>query len=235
MKFGITILIICLAQGVAAQPDPPVSTAGGTGFVPIFDGSLDNWQGDPVYWTVENHELVGTITQETIVDHNTFIIWRGGSPADFELKVDVKISEDGNSGINYRSKEFDKYRLAGYQCDIDGPNQWSGQNYEEQRRTFLALRGEVSKIGDEGKPTVIGTVGEKDDLTKWIKPNDWNEYHIIAKGSIMIHMINGHVMSIVIDHEEHSSRSGLIGVQVHVGPPMEVRYKNFRLKDLSKE
>ena len=118
--------------------------------------------------------------------------------------------------------------------DIDGPNQWSGQNYEEQGRRFLALRGQVSRKEDGKDVEAIGTMGDKDALTAFIKPNDWNEYHIIAKGDVMVHMINGHVMSIVIDNdEENKTRSGLIGVQVHVGPPMEIRYKNFRLKELT--
>lgn len=226
-------LVLCYTISLA-QPKFPQPSTDETGFVSIFDGTLKDWEGDPVYWSVDNGELVGTITPKTIVERNTFIIWRGGTPSDFELKVDVKVSDKGNSGINYRSVEFEKYRLRGYQMDIDGPNQWSGQNYEEQGRRFLALRGQVSRKEDGKEVEAIGTVGDKEELTQFIKPNDWNEYHIIAKGDVMVHMINGHVMSIVIDNdEENKTRSGLIGVQVHVGPPMEIRYKNFRLKELN--
>lgn len=226
-------LVLCYTISLA-QPKFPQPSTDETGFVSIFDGTLKDWEGDPVYWSVDNGEMVGTITPETIVERNTFIIWRGGTPSDFELKVDVKVSDKGNSGINYRSVEFEKYRLRGYQMDIDGPNQWSGQNYEEQGRRFLALRGQVSRKEDGKEVEAIGTVGDKEELTQFIKPNDWNEYHIIVKGDVMVHMINGHVMSIVIDNdEENKTRSGLIGVQVHVGPPMEIRYKNFRLKELN--
>ncbi len=234
MKHFLTLILSGLILQTFAQPRFPQPSEDETGFVSIFDGTLKDWEGDPVYWKVENGELVGTITPETIVERNTFIIWRGGEPSDFELKVDVKVSDKGNSGINYRSVEFEKYRLRGYQMDIDGPNQWSGQNYEEQGRRFLALRGQVSRKEDGKEVEAIGTVGDKEELTKVIKTDEWNEYHIIAKGDVMVHMINGQVMSIVVDNdEENKTWSGLIGVQVHVGPPMEIRYKNFRLKELT--
>ena len=114
-------LVLCYAISLA-QPKFPQPSSDETGFVSIFDGTLKGWDGDPVYWSVDNGEMVGTITPETIVERNTFIIWRGGTPSDFELKVDVKVSEKGNSGINYRSVEFEKYRLRGYQMDpINGP------------------------------------------------------------------------------------------------------------------
>ena len=236
MNQYLIILLFFFCTSAFAQPKLPQPSTDETGFVSIFDGTLNDWEGDPVYWSVDNNELVGTITPETIVERNTFIIWRGGTPADFELKVDVKVTAKGNSGINYRSVEFEKYRLRGYQMDIDGPNQWSGQNYEEQGRRFLALRGQVSRKEDGKDVEVIGSVGDKEELTRFIKPNDWNEYHIIAKGDMMVHMINGQVMSIMIDNDEsNKTRSGLIGVQVHVGPPMEIRYRNFRLKDLTND
>ncbi len=228
--FFCSLSVSFLALGQQTFPQP---SSDETGFVNIFDGTLKNWEGDPVYWSVDQGELVGTITPETIVKTNTFIVWRGGTPADFELKVDVKVSDKGNSGINYRSVEFEKYRLRGYQMDIDGPNRWSGQNYEEQGRKFLALRGQVSRIEDGKEVEVIGSVGDREALTEFIKPNNWNEYHLIVKGDVMVHMINGQVMSVVIDNdEENKTRSGLLGVQVHVGPPMEIRYRNFRLKEL---
>ena len=119
------------------------------GFVSIFDGrTLDGWDGDPIYWSVKDGSIVGTITPETIVDRNTFLIWRGGTTGDFELKLEYKISAEGNSGINYRSYEVPgvPWALKGYQSDIDGQGQWNGQNYEERGRTFLALRGQVTRI-----------------------------------------------------------------------------------------
>jgi len=50
---------------------------------------------------------------------------------------------------------------------------------------------------------------------------------------VLIHILNGHVMSVVIDDDAKNRRfDGLLGVQVHVGPPMKIEYRNFRLKHL---
>ena len=235
----IATLCFLVAAGmhVSAQPqfekEPHDSQ---DGFVRIFDGiSLDGWDGDPVYWSVKDGSIVGTITPETIVDRNTFLIWRGGTTGDFELKLEYKISEEGNSGINYRSYEVPgvPWALKGYQSDIDGKGQWNGQNYEERGRTFLALRGQVTRITEGKDPTIIGTVGEKDQLEEYVLKEDWNECHLIVRGNTMIHMINGHIMSVVIDDDaENRTMDGLLGVQVHVGPPMTVEYRNISIKKL---
>jgi hypothetical protein len=72
-----------------------------TGFVSIFNGtSLDGWDGDPRYWRVEDHEIVGEVTPATLLKQNSFLIWRGGAPANFELKAEFRITAQGNSGIN---------------------------------------------------------------------------------------------------------------------------------------
>jgi hypothetical protein len=212
------------------------------GFTPIFDGkSLAGWEGDPKYWRVENGCLVGEITPETIVKQNTFVIWRGGAPRDFELKLEYRISARGNSGINYRSTEVTgaPWAMRGYQADIDGqdrnkpPLRHTGQNYEERGRTFLARRGEVVRVDESAKPAIIGSLGESKALEALIKSDDWNEVHIIARGNVLTHIFNGHVMSIVFDDDPANRRAdGLIGVQVHVGPPMKVEYRNIRLKQL---
>jgi hypothetical protein len=215
------------------------------GFERIFDGkTLKGWEGDPKYWRVENGALVGEITPETIVKQNTFIIWRGGVTRDFELKVEYRISARGNSGINYRSTEVagQTFAMRGYQADIDGQDRnagslrHTGQNYEERGRTFLARRGEMVHIATGKKPVVIASLGEPKELAAYIKSDDWNEYHLIVRGNVLIHSLNGHVMSVVIDDDVEGRRfDGLLGVQVHVGPPMKVEYRNFRLKHLSPE
>ncbi|MEQ8419138.1 MAG: DUF1080 domain-containing protein, partial [Arenibacter algicola] len=84
------------------QQEVAVATSEQDGFVQIFDGkTLDNWEGDPNYWRVENGNLVGELTPTTLLKNNTFIIWQGGQPADFELNLEFRIAEAGNSGINY--------------------------------------------------------------------------------------------------------------------------------------
>lgn len=224
------------------------------GFVQIFDGkSLDGWKGDPTYWSVKNECLVGEVTPTTLLKANTFIIWQGGQPADFELKTEFRITESGNSGINYRSEvlESNQYALKGYQADIDGKNRYTGQNYEEKKRTTLAYRGEKVIISSQENPSqegslranvskncwqsreVVKKLGEPDELKALIKPEEWNECHLIIKGNRLRHYINGKLMSDVIDKDEVNRKlSGFLGVQVHVGPPMKVEYRNIRIKEL---
>lgn len=228
-------------EGQAIEPQAASDEAG---FELIFDGrTLKGWEGDPRYWRVEGGSLVGEVRPETILKQNSFIIWRGGVTADFELKVSYRISERGNSGINYRSTEVEGVPLAlkGYQADIDGPLRnkgdlrHTGQNYEERGRTFLARRGEFVRVEEGRPPVLVASLGDGKELASFIRNDDWNEYHLIARGNLLIHILNGHVMSIVVDEDAKARRmQGLLGVQVHVGPPMKVEYRNFRLKRLPK-
>ncbi len=230
-----TILLGFFSSGLFSQPVFPKPVIGDEeGFVSIFDGeTLQGWEGDSVYWRVEDGKIIGEVTPETLLKRNSFLIWRGGTTGDFELKLEYKVSVQGNSGINYRSFEVEGVPLAlrGYQCDIDGKGQWSGQNYEERGRTFLALRGQITQISEGEKPVEIGTVGEKDKLFDFIKKEDWNEIQLIIRGNTLIHLINNHVMSIVVDNDVANRKNeGLLGVQVHVGPPMKIEYRNIRFK-----
>lgn len=236
-KLGfVAALLLGSAASAAQQTMPEPAGADTAGFVPIFDGkTMTGWDADPKYWRIEEGSLVGVVTPETLLKANSFAIWRGGAPADFELKVEYRVSAAGNSGINYRSSEMPApaFALKGYQCDIDGANRYTGQNYEERARTFLALRGQITRATADAKRTVIGTLGEKDALAAFVRNGDWNQVHLIIRGNVLTHLVNGHVMSVVVDEDAAlRTASGLIGVQVHVGPPMKIEYRNFLLKTL---
>jgi hypothetical protein len=225
------------------------------GFKKIFDGkTLKGWEGDPVYWKAENGSIVGVITPETLLKRNTFIIYRDAKPSDFELKCEVKITKDGNTGINYRSEELLPdlpFALKGYQADIDGAIRYTGQNYEERGRTTLGYRGEIVNVNEQTDPEVknnlraysarnawlarkvTGSLGNSDSLKTKIKSEDWNEIHLIVKGNRLLHYVNGVLMSDVTDLDKVNGKSeGWLGVQVHVGPPMKVEYRNIRIKNL---
>jgi 3-keto-disaccharide hydrolase len=240
---GAGLLLTLPVLAPAQQSYPEAAGSDEAGFVQIFDGkTLDGWEGDPKYWRVENGSLTGEVTPETVMKQNSFIIWRGGVTRDFELKVEYRVSAHGNSGINYRSVAVPgvPWAVRGYQFDIDGQDRnqnnirHTGQNYEERGRTFMALRGQVVRAEESGERKVIGSVGDIDALKSFIKSDNWNEIHIIARGNVLTHMLNGQVMSIVVDEDPgHRKAEGLLGVQVHVGPPMKIEYRNFRLKNLN--
>ena len=227
------------ATYVPKQSDRPEPVTGDEpGFAPIFDGeTLTGWDGNPTYWRVENGALVGEITPATVIKSNTFIIWRGGRPKDFELKLDYRITAEGNSGINYRSAIVpdavtpdNKFAMRGYQCDLDGRKRYPGNNYEEKGRLFLAVRGQMTRVVGGRPPVLLSTIGDTNELAQLIT-DDWNAVHIIARGNVLTHIVNGRVMTVVIDDDApNRPADGLIGVQVHVGPPMKVEYRNIRLR-----
>jgi hypothetical protein len=219
----------------AAQPDPLVLDDH-TGFESIFDGqTTKGWDGDPAFWRVEDGALVGESTLEKALKINTFLIWRGGEPADFELKAEYRINAT-NSGIQYRSVEVTdvgRWAMKGYQADIDFQNTYTGQLYEERGRGFLALRGQMTWIEDGKKAKVLGHLQSADELKALINVNGWNQYHIIARGNTLIHILNGRVTSVVIDDDtKNRAMAGLIGLQMHVGQPMKVEFRNIWLKRL---
>jgi len=225
----LSITLITCKEKKAAPPevDQSVTITTDDSFVQIFDGkTLDGWYGDSTYWRVENGNLIGEVTPTTLLKKNTFIIWEGGEPSDFELKLEFRIAEAGNSGINYRSELLDSipFALRGYQADIDGKIRYTGQNYEERKRTTLAYRGENVIVSSQDNPS--------DSLKLKVKFEDWNEVHLIAKGNHLRHYVNGILMSEVLDNDSINRKlSGKLGVQVHVGPPMKVEYRNIRLKN----
>ena len=203
-------------------------------FINIFDGKTFNgWKADTSVWHIENECFVGEVTPNKQIQTNSFLIYTRSQAGDFELKAKFKISNGGNSGVNYRSEEIADipYALKGYQADIDGANVYTGQNYEERGRGFLAMRGQNATINNSTDPFIIKSIGNSDSLKSKIIVDDWNEIHLIVKGNNMKHYINGILMSETTDNDSSNSKlSGLIGLQVHVSKEMSVAYKNIQLK-----
>jgi hypothetical protein len=227
-----------LAVALIAQRPSPVPVLEESGFTPLFDGkSFKGWDCDPDFWKVADGIIVGETTKAHQPPQNIFCIYKGDQPADFELKLQYKLTgaTSGNSGIQYRSVELPdvaKWVLKGYQFDIDGQQTYTGQLYEERNRGFLALRGQISYIPAGKKVGSIGTTGDSDLLKSFIKVGDWNDVHIIARGNVLTHMLNGHVMSVTIDDDLANRRlSGAIGIQLHKTPnDMKIEARNIRLK-----
>lgn len=229
------VSVLALAAGAFAQRPSMVPPLEESGFTQIFDGkTLTGWDADPDFWRVEN----GVITGETKADRqpkqNIFCIWRGGQPADFEFKAQYRMT-GGNSGIQYRSIErpdVAKWVMQGYQADIDAEQTYTGQIYEERGRGFLALRGMMSYIGDGKKPGSVSALADSAQLKSFIKNDDWNEIHIVARGNTLIQSINGHVMSVLVDDDTAKRKmSGLIGIQLHLTKTgMKIEVRNIRLK-----
>jgi hypothetical protein len=247
-KFICLGMLLFTAAGIAQGPPqgqrPPGAGRGPrqpvaddtAGFEQIFDGkTLKNWDGDPQFWRVEAGAITGQTTAEKQLKTNTFIIWRGGTTKDFELKLEFRMN-GGNSGVQYRSTaltDVGKYVLKGYQADMDAESRYTGMLYEERGRGFLAERGRFTRMVEGGQRKLIGSPGDGEELKALIKQGDWNQLHIIARGTTVIHVINGRIMSAFLD-DDASGRiaEGLLGLQLHVGPPMTVEFRNIMLRKL---
>ena len=207
------------------------------GFVPIFNGKdLSGWEGEQGFWSVEDGAITGITTPEKPVKLATYLMWRGGKVADFELRFSYRIAV-GNSGVQFRSRRLENWDVAGYQADFDAPNQWTGCLYDcnshrADPNRVIGPRGQKVAIDAFGKRTATA-VADPAELLKHVKKDGWNEYHVIARGPLVTLKINGQVMSQVIDNEKQkASASGIIAIQLHGGAPMKVQVRNLRVKHL---
>lgn len=210
------------------------------GFERIFDGkTLAGWDGDTTFWRAEEGVIIGETSPQKVVKTNSFLIWRGGTVRDFELKVEFRISGT-NSGIQYRSTELPevgKWVLKGYQADIDFGGEYLGNIHEERGRkpghVVLARRGMVTRIADGPKYKTLGTIADATLLKGVVNINGWNRYHIIARGPVLMQIINGQLMGVTIDEDaKNFAAAGLLGFQMHVGPPFKIEYRNILYKKI---
>jgi hypothetical protein len=248
--------------GAQLQAPPPVHHAGGftqpdpidfndhEGWTQIFDGkTLSGWDGSPEVWHVEDGSLVGESSPEH-PSGTTNIIWRGGEPANFELKAEMKLEGTGaNGGIQYRSltvpltpmqekqslaQKYAKWNMRGYQADFDYGNKYTGQLYEQSSpRGIVAWRGQMVETDHDKPHRLLATLGSSDELKSYIKIGDWNQYEVIADGNTLIHIINGHVMAVLVDNDPTFSQSkGLIAFEIEGGGVLKISHRNVWLKTL---
>jgi arylsulfatase A-like enzyme len=207
------------------------ATADQDGFVTVFDGrSLRGWEGDSAYWSVEDGALTG-VTDGTL-KMNRFITWTHSTIVNFDLRVKVKVTAGGNSGIQYRGvcrPELGLDVVSGYQCDVvaNTPN-YNGMLYEERGRRILSHTGEQVIIDPQGHSWVIGNMPVKE-----FAPDQWHDYRVLVQGNHHQHWIDGHPTADLIDFDQQGrALEGVLAVQVHVGPAMKIQYKDFKIKHL---
>lgn len=245
------------------QPEP-INFDDHDGWMQIFDGkTLNGWDGPSDVWHVEDGAIVG----ESSAEHpsgTTNIIWHGAEPANFRLRLEMKLEGSGaNGGVQYRSsivpfkirpvpadatpevqqrmqqarelaEKHAKWNMSGYQMDFDFANRYTGQLYEQSTpRGIIAWRGQVVATEPVKKPTLLSTLGSADDLNTFIKPGEWNQVEIIADGNTLVHIINGHVMSVLIDTDpQFSTTKGLIALEIEGGGTVKISHRNIWLKPL---
>ena len=245
------------------QPEP-INFDDHDGWVQIFDGkTLSGWDGRSDIWHVEDGAIVGESSPEH-PSGTTNIIWGGGEPANFELKLEMKLEGSGaNGGVQYRSfrvatkvntlpadltpeqrarREQEQalalknaaWNVSGYQADFDFANKYTGQPYEQDSpRGIIAWRSQVVATEPGKKPTLLATLGSSDDLKSAIKPGEWNQVEIIADGNTLTHIINGRIMSVLVDTDPEFSRAkGIIAFEIEGPGKVKISHRNVWLKTL---
>ncbi|MCX6956730.1 MAG: DUF1080 domain-containing protein [Verrucomicrobia bacterium] len=243
---SLTLALLALSSSAfAAAP---------AGFKDLFNGKdLTGWKGLD-FWSVKDGAIVGQTTPAHAVSANTFLVYQGGEPANFELRLSFRLTAQnekswGNSGVQYRSKVVDAagFVIAGYQADIDSPFKYTGMLYEERGRGILMNTGEKIRIG---ATTMVPDAKKKDamrkqtaveklpgatptaDIAAAYKLGGWNELVIRAEGNHLTHTVNGVVTADVTDTDASIAKSGVIALQLHKGDPMTIEFKNIYLKTL---
>lgn len=204
--------------------------------VPVFAGEwqtlfngrdMAGWSGDPRLWRVENGVLTGETDEAARkIGNNTFLIWQGGEPGDFELTYKARVTGGNNSGVQYRSRIMDakQWVVGGYQMDLHPDAPYLGMLYEEKGRGIACQRGQKVDLTD--KPTVIGALERPE-----VKLTEWNDYRIVARGSLLQHYVNGKLAAEIRDNDpQRRSLKGVIALQLHAGAPMKAEFRELQLR-----
>ncbi|GAB5405964.1 MAG: DUF1080 domain-containing protein [Aureliella sp.] len=212
----VAFLLAASAQNVLAEEETYKKAER---FSNLFDGkTLDGWEGNNKYFRIEDEAIVaGTLKDK--IPHNEFLCTKR-EYGNFELRLEAKLVGKGNNaGVQFRSKRVaDSTEVSGYQADAgaawDRPV-WGALYDESRRRKMLAE-------------------GPKDKLTAWVKEGDWNELRILAVGDRIQIYLNGHRTIDYTEKEADIPRRGIIGLQIHSGPPTEAWYRNIRIREIDK-
>ena len=211
-RFVLTAALIALTSSLA--------TAAEHGFVDLFNGkNLDGWsqRNGTATYRVEGDSIVGKTSEGS---PNSFLC-SDKLYGDFELKFDVKVDRELNSGVQIRSQsvgDTPEGRVNGPQVEI----------------SLDGMAGYV--YGESAGGWMTPDADRKAHQT--FKDGEWNSYHVVAYGNTIQTWINGQQISDLTHEEKFKTHpKGFIGLQVHgiakgTGP-YEVRWRNLKLRDLS--
>jgi hypothetical protein len=188
---------------------------GGSTSVALFDGkSFEGWEGNLEYFRIEDGAIVaGSLNSRT--PRNEFLSTKKAY-GDFELRLKVKLLGDpasANAGIQIRSRRVpNSSEMSGYQADM-GQQYW-GCLYDESRRNRVLVQADGAGV------------------RKALKLGDWNEYVIRCVGSHIQLWLNGYQTVDYTEPDKSIEQTGLIGVQIHAGPPAEAWYKDITIRTI---
>lgn len=187
------------------------------GFKWLFDGkSLAGWEGKETWFRIEEQAIVAGSLKEKI-PNNEFLCTKEEYD-NFELRLQVRLRGEGNNaGVQFRSARVpDHHEVSGYQCDAGAAFNRSvwGALYDESRRNKMLAEGPA------------------EDVNRWTKNGEWNDLWIRCEGPRIQLWLNEHP---TVDYRETDSKipqTGVIGLQIHSGPPTEAWYRAIRIRTL---
>lgn len=241
-KSILPIALIAFTVGLVTRFCCAQAPAEPSGMRTIFNGKdLTGWDGDPALWSVKDGVIHGETTVENSAKGNTFLIWKEGQIADFDLRLSFRCNASNNSGIQYRSKHItdesakNKWVVRGYQHElrneVDFPN-ISGFIYDEGgKRGRICMIGETGTWENSGKKTISSDLIDQQGWKKLFKLDDWNDVIIIAKGNQIRHYMNGQLVLDFTDNSDLALKDGILALQLHAGKPMWAEFKNIRIKN----
>jgi hypothetical protein len=180
-------------------------------FKPLFNGKdLRGWEAtEPELWSVKDGVIIGKQGKNQI-KKNTFLAAKGDY-SDFVLRASVRLVRDeGNSGIQFRTRILPDGTARGYQADV--------------------AKGYWGLLLEEGSPKRLIIKRPAREAVKTVKPGGWNDYEITARGHHITLVLNG-IKSVDLE-DPTGDLSGVIALQLHVGPAMEVQFKDIKIKEL---
>lgn len=230
MRIHSAAAVLALFLPACQSDEARKAPAAGAPLELVEANALASWDGDPRFWSVANGCIVGRSSPEVPCNDTTYLVWRGGEVADFELECEYRIT-GGNSGIQFRSRDAGRWKVAGFQADIeDGPD-WSGCLYEQDGRGVVARRGERVQL--EPNSARKTSFGERAQLDAAAKSGDWNQYRIRAIGPHVELTLNGVRTVEVLDLDaQRFQPRGKLALQLHAGGPMTIEVRSIRLTHL---
>jgi len=185
------------------------------GFVAIFDGkTFAGWEGNLDAFRIEDGSIVGG-TLNAAIPRNEFLCTEK-EYADFELRLKVRLLGDAahaNAGIQIRSRRVpNHHEMSGYQADM-GQHYW-GCLYDESRRNRVLAQADRAKLDEV------------------LVQGGWNDYVIRCEGKRIRLWINDLQTVDYVEPEDGIEQTGLIGLQIHSGPPTEAWYKDIYLRSI---
>ena len=110
---------------------------------------------------------------------------------------------------------------------------WLWSELRDHRLNGMAFRGQVVEGAGLGAKRLMGTIGDRATLGTLVKPDDWNQYTVIARSGTFIHIVNGQLMAVMIDDDPESSNNqpGIFGIEIEATTKVSVR--NIWLRKLN--